>query len=132
MDDQVFKRSRILFLILALSFLFFFDDFFVILLVEQLDLFPLNSWIYRIVLVFSYILSICFAYAVYKVMRKLPTTGREGMRGKIGEVIAKNGQDYQVFVNGEIWSGASESALRPGDRIVVQFVDGLVLRVKPL
>ena len=88
--------------------------------------------IFNLYFIESFILSICFAYAVYKVMRKLPTTGREGMRGKIGKVIAKNGQDYQVFVNGEIWSGASESALRPGDRIVVQFVDGLVLRVKPL
>ena len=35
----------------------------------------------------------------------------------------------KVFVNGELWQAVSEVPLVPGDRVVIQNVEGLTLKV---
>jgi membrane-bound ClpP family serine protease len=55
--------------------------------------------------------------------------GNEGMVGKMAEVKSWQGGEGRVVVEGEIWNAASDDHLKPGDRAVVQKVDGLVLRI---
>jgi membrane protein implicated in regulation of membrane protease activity len=43
-------------------------------------------------------------------------------------------RDGLVFVNGELWQAKTEDGerLRPGERVKVESLDGLVLTVKPV
>jgi membrane protein implicated in regulation of membrane protease activity len=55
--------------------------------------------------------------------------GIDGMLGKVVEVKRWCDGEGRVFVDGEIWKATSCDPQRPGDRAVVQGVDGLVLRI---
>jgi membrane-bound serine protease (ClpP class) len=57
--------------------------------------------------------------------------GVTGMLGKVGEIKQWQEIEGQVFVNGELWRALSDVPLLTGDKVVVQNVDGLTLRVKP-
>lgn len=57
--------------------------------------------------------------------------GVTGMLGKVGEIKQYQGTEGHVFVNGELWRALSDVPLLAGDKVVVQAVDGLTLRVKP-
>lgn len=65
-----------------------------------------------------------------------PLTGREALVGRIGTVRGGAGPGLQVFVNGSLWRAqpgplcAEEPALRDGERVVVEGVDGLTLKVR--
>ena len=53
------------------------------------------------------------------------------MLGKVGEVKQWQKNEGKVFVNGELWQAVSEVPLLPGDRVVIQKVEGLTLEVNP-
>jgi membrane protein implicated in regulation of membrane protease activity len=55
--------------------------------------------------------------------------GIDGMLGKVVEVKKWCNGQGRVFVDGEIWKATSCDPQRPGDKAVVQGVDGLVLRI---
>jgi len=55
--------------------------------------------------------------------------GVTGMLGKVGEVKQWKKNEGKVFVNGELWQAVSEVPLVPGDRVVIQKVEGLTLKV---
>ena len=55
--------------------------------------------------------------------------GMTGMLGKVGEVKQWKNNEGKVFVNGELWQAVSEVTLVPGDRVVIQNVEGLTLKV---
>jgi len=57
--------------------------------------------------------------------------GVSGMLGKVGEVKKWKKNEGKIFVNGELWKAVSEVPLLPGDRVVIQNVNGLTLEVKP-
>lgn len=54
----------------------------------------------------------------------------QAIAGAVGEV-RENGL---VFVNGELWQARTTGGeqLRPGDRVLVESLDGLVLTVAPV
>ena len=58
--------------------------------------------------------------------------GVPGMLGKVGEVKQWKKNEGKVFVNGELWKAVSEVSLLPGDRVVIQKVQGLTLAVNLL
>jgi len=58
--------------------------------------------------------------------------GKTGMFGKVGEIKQWQETEGQVFINGELWRAVSDVPLLVGHKIVVQSVEGLTLRVKPL
>jgi membrane-bound serine protease (ClpP class) len=77
-------------------------------------------------------LGAAWAFAVGKAwqVRKSPVTvGPQTIAGAVGEVR----RDGLVFVNGELWQARSTdgSQLRPGERVRVESLDGLVLTVAP-
>ena len=57
--------------------------------------------------------------------------GVSGMLGKVGEVKQWKKNEGKVFVNGELWQAISKVPLLPGDRVVIQNVEGLTLEVNP-
>jgi membrane-bound serine protease (ClpP class) len=65
----------------------------------------------------------------WQVRHKAVEVAPEHIAGEIGEVR----RDGLVFVNGELWQARTEDGeqLRPGDRVRVQSLDGIVLTVKP-
>ena len=72
------------------------------------------------------------ALAVAKIVqvRRVPVeVGMHGLVGTTGEV-RRNGL---VFANGELWQAASADGedLAPGDRVVIESVEGLTLTVRP-
>lgn len=74
-----------------------------------------------------------FAFAVAKVIgvhRLRPTTGREGLVGREGEADSEIDLQGKVFVNGEYWDAWSEEPIAAGDRVVVEAVEGMRLKVK--
>jgi membrane protein implicated in regulation of membrane protease activity len=60
------------------------------------------------------------------------TPAQVGVQNVIGAEGVVRGQGM-VFVNGELWRARVDNGqpLRSGDRVVVEGVDGLELRVRP-
>jgi membrane protein implicated in regulation of membrane protease activity len=54
----------------------------------------------------------------------------QAIAGSVGEVR----RDGMVFVNGELWRARTTTGepLRPGERVTVESLDGLVLTVRPV
>lgn len=65
-----------------------------------------------------------------KAQRRRPTTGREGLLGEKGIARSRLAPEGQIFVRGEIWSAISEEVVEPGEKVVVDGVSGLKLKVK--
>jgi membrane-bound serine protease (ClpP class) len=61
-------------------------------------------------------------------------TGQEELVGRRAEVRTALDPEGQVWIEGALWRarlGDGTAALRPGDRVVVESVDGLTLMVAP-
>jgi membrane-bound serine protease (ClpP class) len=74
-----------------------------------------------------------FAFAVTKALRahhQRPTTGREGLIGQEGRADSGIVPEGKVFVNGEYWDAWSEEPIDAGDKVVVEAVEGMRLKVK--
>jgi membrane-bound serine protease (ClpP class) len=77
---------------------------------------------------------IFLTYKVIQVMKRRTETGQEGMPGKIGtaktDIDASTGK---VFVHGEWWDAfsAAGETIPAGTRVVVESVEGPVLKVSP-
>ena len=64
--------------------------------------------------------------------RKRSASGATGLLGEVAVVKRwKEAQGY-VFVKGELWQAVSNDPLSVGDRVAVESVKGLTLKVKPL
>ncbi len=64
--------------------------------------------------------------------RKKSFSGVEGMIGEVCVVKEWNKTEGRVFVHGELWKATSEVPLALGDKAIIQAVEGLILRIKPL
>lgn len=86
-----------------------------------------------LVITVAVVLGSVWAFAVgkaWQVRHKPVEVAPEMIAGAVGEV-RRNGL---VFVNGELWEARTPGGeqLRPGDRVRVESLDGLVLTVKPV
>lgn len=71
--------------------------------------------------------------AVLRARRGRAVTGREALLGSLGVVRreVESGRAGLVLTGGELWQAvASEGRIRPGERVVVEGIDGLLLRVR--
>jgi membrane-bound serine protease (ClpP class) len=85
-----------------------------------------------LVVTVTVLIGAAWAFAVGKAwqVRKRPVqVGPQLIAGAVGEVR----RDGLVFVNGELWQArtAGGERLRPGERVRVESLDGLVLTVRP-
>jgi len=128
------KRAsfKVLYLIPALTALFFFDDLLLVILVKELAVIELSSWQYALVLIVLFAFSVILAFAVHKVMRRAPSTGSEGLVGGEGTIVGRREDLWLVALRGEIWNAEGTGRLRLGDRVVVRSMDGLTLTVSKI
>jgi membrane-bound serine protease (ClpP class) len=74
-----------------------------------------------------------FALALaLRAKRRKPVTGRRGLIGEIGVARTEIAPKGKVFVSGTHWSAVSDRPIPEGTRVVVEQVDGLLLKVRPL
>jgi membrane-bound ClpP family serine protease len=91
-----------------------------------------------VILVIGFILFEVLEHVVFplfwsiKNRNKKPVSGATGMLGKVAEVKRWHKGEGQVSLNGELWRAISDVPLFAGDKAVVQELEGLTLRVKPL
>ena len=68
-----------------------------------------------------------------KIRQNPATTGRAALIGEWAEVLADFSGEGQVRVGGEIWWASSSEPVNAGDRVTIEAVDGLLLKVtKPV
>lgn len=61
-----------------------------------------------------------------------PAIGAEAMVGRVATALADLAPHGQVDLDGEIWEAEASAAVRRGERVRVEAVEGLLLRVAPL
>ena len=59
-----------------------------------------------------------------------PKSGMDGLIGEIGVVQDRIDPEGKVFVHGELWRAISREKIEPDERVEVESVQGLVLRVR--
>jgi len=81
---------------------------------------------------YSFILLFCaiLYWLIWKAMRRPVTTGVEGMKGAVGQVIQNEKRAYKVFVKGEIWDAICEEALSVGESVEVIGLKRMELAVR--
>ena len=67
---------------------------------------------------------------VVRAYRRRPQTGAEGLIGIEGEAKTDILEKGQVFVHGEIWRAWSDEPIKTGEKIVVDNVKNLKLKVR--
>ncbi|HEY7603420.1 MAG TPA: NfeD family protein [Gaiellaceae bacterium] len=63
--------------------------------------------------------------------RTKATTGAEAMVGKVAEVTQECRPSGMVRLDGELWEARCAAGASRGDRVTVEWVDGLTLVVSP-
>jgi membrane-bound serine protease (ClpP class) len=71
-------------------------------------------------------------FLVVKAYRRKPVTGSEGLIGLEGEAKTDIHDNGQAYVHGEIWSAWSDEPVSAGEKIVVESMEHLKLKVKKL
>ncbi len=68
---------------------------------------------------------------VIKAYRRKPVTGIEGLLGLEGEAKTDIHREGIIFVHGEIWKAWSDEPIKTGEKIIVDKVENLRLKVRP-
>ncbi|MFN3739650.1 MAG: NfeD family protein [Thermodesulfovibrionales bacterium] len=68
----------------------------------------------------------------FKAWKRKPVTGAEGIVGLEGIARTDIRDDGMVYVRGEIWSAMSDEPIKQGERVRVEAVSGLKLKVKKI
>jgi membrane-bound serine protease (ClpP class) len=104
-----------------------------VMLIESSSPFLQISWSVIIpVIGLSALLFIITVSLAVRVHRDKVDTGQEGMIGLEGEAKTAVHRTGQVFVHGEYWNAWSDELIHEGDRIKVDAIDGLKLRVSKI
>ena len=72
---------------------------------------------------------------ILRPLRTRPRTGREALIGHVGVVRSLSDSEAQVFLDGSLWRAEpdpvhGQDGLHEGERVVVERVNGLTLRVR--
>jgi membrane-bound serine protease (ClpP class) len=72
---------------------------------------------------------------IARTQRARPRTGSEALMGHVGVLRSGSGSEWRVFVDGSLWRAEAEtdelhSKLHTGEKVVVEDVEGLTLRVR--
>lgn len=71
----------------------------------------------------------CLLVLVVRLHRTTPTTGAQGLLQEVGTAQTDLDPEGQVFVHGEIWRAVAPQRIEKGQKIRVDSIDGLTLRV---
>lgn len=73
---------------------------------------------------------VAVASLAFKAYRSKPRSGEEGLIGETGYAREALDPEGLVFVHGEYWSARAEERIEQGERVEVEGIEGLVLRVR--
>ncbi len=73
---------------------------------------------------------VAVAGLAFKAYRSKPRSGEEGLIGETGYAREALDPEGLVFVHGEYWSARAGERIEQGERVEVEGIEGLVLRVK--
>ena len=76
--------------------------------------------------------SIIGYWKALQAQRRPPIMGRKVMIGDQADVISVEKGEMEVEYKGEIWGAVSSQLLQPGQRVIIEKVEGLTLQVAPL
>jgi len=77
-------------------------------------------------------ISLGILYLAAKSQKHRAVSGVEGLIGAEGTVKSDLDLSGTVLIHGEIWNAQSDEKIETGERVTVEAVDGLKLRVKPV
>jgi membrane-bound serine protease (ClpP class) len=104
-----------------------------VMLVESTSPYLRISWSVIVpVVALSALLFIITVSLAVRVHREKADTGKEGMLGLEGEAKTDIHTGGQVFVRGEYWNAWSDGPVQKGDRVKVEAVEGLKLKVRKI
>jgi membrane-bound serine protease (ClpP class) len=69
-------------------------------------------------------------YLAVKAFRRKPVTGTEGLIGLDGEARTDIHHSGQVFIHGELWQAWSDERVSAGEKVIVEKVENLKLKVR--
>jgi membrane-bound serine protease (ClpP class) len=102
-----------------------------VMLVESTSPYLRISWsVIAPVVALSALLFIITVSLAVRVHREKVDTGKEGMIGLFGEAKTDIRESGQVFVRGEYWTARSDEPIAKGERVKIEAVEGLTLKVK--
>jgi len=102
-----------------------------VMLIESTSPYLRISWsVIAPVVALSALLFIITVSLAVRVHREKADTGKEGMLGLEGEAKTDIQASGQVFVRGEYWTARSDEPIAKGERVKVEAVEGLKLKVK--
>lgn len=87
----------------------------------------------KVILPAVMITTLFFSLTVYlavKAYRRKPVTGAEGLIGLEGEARTEVHHTGRVFVNGELWQAWSDEPVKAGEKVIVEKVVNLKLKIK--
>jgi membrane-bound serine protease (ClpP class) len=73
---------------------------------------------------------IAVAALAFKAYRTRPRGGADGLMGEIGVVKEQIDPEGLVFVHGEYWRAGAAEKIEPGEKVEVEGIHGLILKVK--
>jgi membrane-bound serine protease (ClpP class) len=95
--------------------------------------FPFLKLSFKVILPAVIVTAAFFSLTIYlalRAYRRKPVTGAEGLIGLEGEAKTDIHTRGQAFVHGEIWNARSDEPIKAGDRIMVEKVENLILKVR--
>ena len=123
------KTAKILFTVTGLILLFVLDDILIAILIRKLEFFPMSPLLFSLLIFFFLGTNTLFAFAVYRIIKRKPVSGVEGIIGEIGLALTPISTEGTVTVHGEIWKAESQTPIAQGENVKVIAVEGLVLKV---
>ena len=74
-----------------------------------------------------------WAYSkAWQALQQPPETGEENMIGHQATVLAVQPHSIEVHIDGERWLARTDQPVQPGQKVIVEDVEGLTLLVRPL
>ena len=78
------------------------------------------------------IASLALYWKIIKAQRRTPVMGKRAMIGDPAMVVSVKEGEVEVDYQGEIWRAVSSQPLRIDQKVIIEGVEGLILRVVPL
>ena len=98
-----------------------------------LALFIFLSWLAALPLYIAVLAgSLVIYWKIIQAQRRRPTIGKRAMIGGQAVVVRVDGNDVEVDYQGVIWRAICPQPLHDGQQVIIDGVEGLILRVVPL
>ncbi len=77
------------------------------------------------------IISLTIYWKIVQAQRRRPIIGKRAMIGDQAVVVGLKEGEAEVAYQGEIWRAVSSHPLQADQNVIIEDVDGLILKVKP-